>query len=52
MFLANKFFIGFGSGISISLFKIIKLGFKEVGQITSPDEDTYWGGLVGMRLTL
>ncbi len=29
-----------------------KLGFKEVRQITSPDEDTYWGGLVGMRLML
>ena len=29
-----------------------KLGFRETGQITSPDEDVYWGGLVGMKLKL
>ena len=29
-----------------------KLGFKEVGQITSPDEDSWWGGLTGMKLIL
>lgn len=29
-----------------------KLGFKEVGQITSPDEDSWWGGLMGMKLML
>ena len=29
-----------------------KLGFRETGQITSPDEDVYWGGLTGMKLKL
>lgn len=29
-----------------------KLGFHEVGQITSPDEDFYWGGLTGMKMKL
>ena len=29
-----------------------KLGFKEIGQITIPDEDSWWGGLTGMKLIL
>lgn len=29
-----------------------KLGFKEVGQITIPEEDSWWGGLTGMKLIL
>ena len=29
-----------------------KLGFKEVGQISSPDEDFFWGGLTAMKKVL